>query len=394
VSSEAPVRPDRDQSSRPVSVGFLCSEYPSFQSEHGGIGSFVQTLARALVESGHRATVFGFGDRDEDSTDAGVQLRLMRRRGGLSSVRMMQSRLHRALIADEIDVAESAESEAHCLPGGRRTIVRFHGSHHFWCATLGQPKRYGRLLLEQIAVRRAWGLCAVSQFAADVTRHSMGLGARPIEVLSNPVDTAVFAPRPGTIVDGSILFVGSIMEKKGVRALCASMEHVLRRHPEARLSLAGRDIAGPHGEGTLREDIGRGLSDQVRTSIRFLGARRRGEVSALMASAQVCVFPSRMETQGLVILEAMACGRPVVVTSRGPGPEVLGSNGDCGLLVDPMDPIDIADKLCRILDDGTGADRMGEHGRQRVVEHFSVPICLARNVTFYRRQLRHGSHGH
>lgn len=384
---------DSAPSPRPVSVGFLCSEYPAFQSQHGGIGSFVQTLARALVESGHRATVFGFGARDEDSTDHGVQLRLMRHRGPLSSVRMMQSRLRRALVANGIDVAESAESEAHCLPGGRRTIVRFHGSHHFWCATLDQPKRYGRLLLEQIAVRRAGGLCAVSQFAADVTRDSMGLGSRPIEVLSNPVDTAVFAPRPGTIVAGSIVFVGSIMEKKGVRALCASMEHVLRRHPEARLSLAGRDIAGPHGEATLREDIGRGLSDRVGATIRFLGARHRADVSALMASAQVCVFPSRMETQGLVILEAMACGRPVVVTSRGPGPEVLGPDGDCGLLVDPTDPIDIADKLCRVLDDDARAQRMGERGRQRVVEHFSVPICLARNVTFYRRQLPHGSHG-
>jgi glycosyltransferase involved in cell wall biosynthesis len=372
----------------------LCSEYPSFQPQHGGIGSFVQTLARALVDSGHRATVFGFGERDEDSTDAGVQLRLIRRRGGLTSVRIMQSRLHRALIAGEIDVAESAESEAHCLPGGKRTVVRFHGSHHFWCATLDQPKRYGRLLLEQFAVRRAWGLCAVSQFAADVTRQSMRLGTRPIEVLSNPVDTTVFVPRPGTVAAGSILFVGSIMEKKGVRALCASMEHVLRRHPDARLSLAGRDIAGPHGETTLREDIGRGLSDRVGSAIRFLGARHRGDVSALMASAHVCVFPSRMETQGLVILEAMSCGRPVVVTSRGPGPEVLGPDGDCGLLVDPTDPIDIADKLCRILEDAAGAERMGEHGRRRAVEHFSVPICLERNVTFYRRQLQHGAHGH
>ena len=168
----------------------------------------------------------------------------------------------------------------------------------------------------------------------------------------------------------------------------------LRRHPEARLSLAGRDVPGPHGEATLREDIGSALSDEVRPTTRFLGPLHRAEVSELMASAHVCVFPSHMETQGLVILEAMACGRPVVATSRGPGPEVLGPDGGCGLLVNPMDPVDIADKLCRILDDEVGAERMGQRGRRRVVEHFSVPTCLERNVTFYRRQLESGQHGH
>lgn len=390
MSPVALVRPAPALSSRPVSVGFLCSEYPTFQSQHGGIGSFVQTLARALVAEGHRATVFGFGDRDEDSTDGGVRLHMLRRRGRLSSVRLMQTRLHQAMVSDEIDVAESAESEAHCLPGGPGTIVRFHGSHHFWCATLPQRKHYGRLLLEQIAVRRARGLCAVSQFAADLTRRSMGLGPRPIEVLSNPVDTAVFTPRPATVAKGSILFVGAITEKKGVRELCASMEDVLRRHPDAQLSLVGRDVAGENGVPTLREDISTGLPQHVRHATHFLGARHRSDVSHLMASAHVCVFPSHMETQGIVILEGMACGRPVVATARGPGPEVLGPDGECGLLVNPMDPVDIADKVCRILDDPDAAERMGERGRRRVVEHFSVPTCLSRNLSFYRQQMQHG----
>ena len=109
----------------------------------------------------------------------------------------------------------------------------------------------------------------------------------------------------------------------------------------------------------------------------------------MMASAHVCVFPSHMETQGIVILEAMACGRPVVATSRGPGPEVLGPDGECGLLVNPTDPVDIAEKICRVLDDADMAERMGARGRQRALEHFSLPPCLGRNIAFYDRQLRH-----
>jgi glycosyltransferase involved in cell wall biosynthesis len=93
-----------------------------------------------------------------------------------------------------------------------------------------------------------------------------------------------------------------------------------------------------------------------------------------------------METQGIVILEAMACGRPVVAPRRGPGPEVLGPDGECGLLADPTNPADIADKICRVLDDDEGAKRMGARGRTRAVEHFGLASSLERNVTFYHRQ--------
>jgi glycosyltransferase involved in cell wall biosynthesis len=198
----------------------------------------------------------------------------------------------------------------------------------------------------------------------------------------------VFAPNPGTVVPGSVLFVGAITEKKGVRELCAGMDLVLQRHPGARLSLVGRDIPRPGGV-PLREDIERTLAPAMRSSIHFLGPRPRSEVSRLMASAHVCVFPSHMETQGIVLLEAMACGRPVVASRRGPGAEVLGPDGECGFLADPADPADIAARICRVLDDGEAAGRMGQRGRQRALEQFSLPTCLSRNVTFYRQHLHH-----
>ncbi|MEP6914023.1 MAG: glycosyltransferase family 4 protein [Acidobacteriota bacterium] len=368
-----------------LSVGYVCTEYPVFEPHHGGIGSFVQTLATALVDAGHRPTVYGFSDRAREWTDRGVRLVTLPRIGVWSSIRAMQLRIARDLAGGAIDLAESAESEALCLPGGSGSVVRFHGSHHFWCATLPQRKRYGRLLLEQIAIRRARGLCAVSRFAADVTRRAMRLGTRSIEVLTNPVDTNAFTPRPRSVVPGRVLFVGAITEKKGVRELCASMEQVLERHPEAELQLIGRDI--PAAGGLLRETIERTLSSRVRRSVQFLGPKSRQDVSREMAAAQICAFPSHMETQGIVFVEGMACGRPVIAPSRGPGPEVLGPAGECGLLVDPSDPRDIADKINRLLDDPALGNQMGVRGRQRALAQFSLAPCLERNVEFYARHL-------
>lgn len=372
-----------------LSVGLVCSEYPAFMPQHGGIGSFVHSLAHALVNSGHRATVYGFGEREGTSTDGDVTLQLLRRADFWTTMRSMQSRLAQDLRRGAIDIAEAAEAEAHCLPSRPGTVVRLHGGHHFWCATLPQRKRYGQLALEQYAIRRADGLCAVSQFAADLTRRAMHLRRRPIAVIPNPVDTGLFAPNPAAVTDASILFVGAITEKKGVRELCAAMAGVRRRHPEARLQLVGRDIQRPDGAVPLRVEIERTLAPEVAPAITFVGPRSRPDVARLMAAAHVCVFPSHMETQGIVLLEAMASGRPVVASIRGPGREVLGADGECGFLVDPANPVDIEEKICRVLDDATAAARMGARGRDRAVEHFSLDACLRSNLSFFRDHLYH-----
>ena len=381
MSATAPSAPGRDA----LHGGFVCSEYPAFMPHHGGIGSFVHTMAHALVDDGHAVTVYGFGDRDDDGTDGGVVLHQLERAAAWPAMRKMQRRLAADLAAGTLDLIEAAEAEGHCLPRASGTVVRLHGGHHFWCATLPQPRRFGRSLLEQYALRRASVLCAVSRFAADVTRDAVRLGRRPIEVLSNPVDTSRFTPAPDTVRRGAVLFVGAITEKKGVRELCAAMPAIRRRHPHAQLDLVGRDILRTPSATPLREQILASLPQDEREHVRFLGPKPRHEISALMAAAHVCVFPSHMETQGIVLLEAMAAGRPVVASTRGPCPDVLGADGDCGVLVDPTSPADIADKVSRVLADDALAARMGERGRARAVEQFSLPVCLDRNVAFYRR---------
>lgn len=190
---------------------------------------------------------------------------------------------------------------------------------------------------------------------------------------------------PRSVVSNRILFVGSITEKKGVRELCLSMSQVVRRHPGAELYLVGRDVATGQGGVSFRDEVLRLLDHGTSRHIRFLGGLPRQEVSKMVASAHICVFPSYMETQGIVVAEAMACGRPVVVTRAGPGPDVLGPDGECGWLVDPKDQADIADKICRLLGNGRMCELQGGKGRLRAEDHFSVQSCIDRNIAFYSR---------
>ncbi len=297
----------------------------------------------------------------------------------------MRRRLARDLSAGALDIVEAPESSAHVLPGGFGTVVRMHGSHHFWCKTLDQRVKPMRIVLEQVGIRSAHGLCAVSRFAAELTRDVMRLGRRDIDVLYNPIDTEMFQPRPESVVRNRIVFAGSITEKKGVRELCQSLSRVRRVIPDAELHIAGRDQPGTRGHPSFRKQILESLDGPTRERVRFLGPLPLEDTAALMATAAVCAFPSYMETMGMVIAEAMACGRPVVTTVRGPGPEVLGAEGGCGYLAEPTSPEDIADKMVRVLSEPEKAEEMGRRGRRRAEELFSAKGCLARNVEFYER---------
>lgn len=374
-----------------MKIGFLCSEYPALATEHGGIGSAVEALAHHLVERGHEPVVYGAVAPEADERprdDRGVRVVPVATRGPLD--RMI--RLHRVLAAElaagTIDCVEAAECEAHCLPGGTGSVVRLQGSHHFWCHTLGQPRRWRRLALEQWGLRRADGISAVSRFAAEVTRRAAHLGDREMPVIYNPVDVGRFVPRPETVVDGRILFVGSLVAKKGIRELCLALSRVLARHPEAELVAAGRDTRTADG-GSFRRHVAGLLDPATRSRVRFLDHLPRDQVAALMASATVCAFPSTMETQGIVFAEAMAVGRPVLVTERGPGPEVLGPKppgGESpGLLVNPDDPDDIARALDTVLSDPERAAAMGRAGRRRAEEVFAVDVGVDRFLEFYHR---------
>lgn len=382
-TTAAAARPSRVDG-RKLAVGFLCAEYPSLQPGHGGIGSVVQTLARALVARGHSATVYALRDHEGVSWDEGVKVVAVPRRSAWSAIVTMRRRLRRDFEAGLIQVVDTPECEAHCAPAGVPSIVRMQGSHHFWCATLDQSRRYSRLLLEQWGIRQAHALCAVSTYAAEVTRRAMHLGRRRIEILSNPVDTALFTPRPESVVPNRIVFAGGITEKKGVRELSLAMPAVLARFPDAELILIGRDIPVP-GTPLLRETILQTLDERSRRRVRFLGPLPRPEVSAYMASAHVCVFPSHMETQGIVIAEGLACGRPVITTSAGPGPEMLGADGECGWLVDPRSPDDIASKIVRVLGEADHGERLGRNGRRRADEQFSLTSSMDRNLEFWAR---------
>jgi glycosyltransferase involved in cell wall biosynthesis len=382
---------DPSKATAPLHICFLCNEYPP--GRHGGIGSFVQTLARELVRQGHRASTVGLYPiarpvREEDSGVSVIRIP----EGRIPNLRIASNyfRLQRVLRSlhreRPIDVLEGAE-RSFCLVSPRLPVprlIRMHGGRVYFRLALGQVPDRQSVLEERRSFGVATHLCAVSRFVGESTREWLKLGLRRIPVILNPVDLRIFYPRdPALEEDGLIVYVGTMVEKKGIRQLVEAMPEVAAGYPAARLVAYGNDTSDPATGESFTAMLRRRLAPEVAGRIEFAGPVRRDLLPELMARAAVCVYPSHMEALPIAWVEGLAMGKAVVASQTGPGPEVV-ENGVSGLLANPHDPGSIAAALLRVLPDRGLRDRLGKAARERAERLFSLDRLVHENVAFYR----------
>ncbi len=120
----------------------------------------------------------------------------------------------------------------------------------------------------------------------------------------------------------------------------------------------------------------------IAQAVRFLGFRT--DAGVLMQLMDVFILPSRMESVGLVLLEAMAAGRPIVATTVGAIPEYVDHDGG-GLLVPPDDPAALAGAIQRLLDDPAWRERLGAAGRARARERYALDRMIDQTIRLYCR---------
>lgn len=371
-------------------VCFLCNEYPP--GPHGGVGSFTQTLARALARHGHQVTAIGLYPRERagEENDEGVRvLRLPHAELPGTGIVVNSARLRGALNQlhqqSPIDVIEGPEISLAVIPKNFPAVkvIRMNGGHQFFAATLGEQPRRWRSWLERRSFAHANDLCAVSKYVAETTRQLLHLGNQPIEILPNPVDTDRFQPQsPELEEEGLILFIGTVCEKKGVRQLVQAMPQIVAAESHARLWIAGRDWKDPQTGESFIERLRALIPEALTDKIVFKGRIEHAELPSIMAKASICVYPSHMEAMPLAWLEGLAMGKAIVASQTGPGPEAI-EDGVSGLLCNPHNPASIAEKIIPLLKNNELRRRLGEQARQRAVNLFSVETLTERNEKFY-----------
>jgi glycosyltransferase involved in cell wall biosynthesis len=226
-----------------------------------------------------------------------------------------------------------------------------------WYGFLGMQMKVARQLPRHLTVSENSRKDIVAQMGVDIdTLHIVPVG----------VDQRQFRPLPHVArVPGRLMTTASAdVPLKGLTYLIEALAKVRTERPDAHLVVIGR----PRHKSAVPQQIERlGLQG----AIEFVSGVSDERIVELYAEAEVAVIPSLYEGFSLPAVEAMACGLPLVTTTGGALPEVVGAPGESAMLVPPGDPGALATQIAAVLDDEGLRRRLADGGRRRVLDRFT-----------------------
>ena len=259
-----------------------------------------------------------------------------------------------------------------------RSLAYYRRNYQDWLA------RWAYYALARLGERRAYGrldvLLANSRYTAGVIAAQFPELAGRTRVVYKSVDSRRFAPALARrATQGAhpprLLVVGGNLQRKGVPDLIRAAPTVLLTCPQAEFWIAGQDPAI-----AALQALARRLG--VEAHFHFSGQRTQAELVELYSQADVFVMPSLDEALGVVFLEAMSAGTPVIGSTAGGIPEII-QDGHNGLLTPPSDPPALAGAILRLLGDPALQDRLRQAGLE-TARRFSVEKMMGETYSIYQ----------
>jgi glycogen(starch) synthase len=385
-----------------MKVAFITFEYPPFVQ--GGAGIYAHNLTKELARLGHEVHVITGkatgGERE--SVEAGVFVH----RIGLLNKPFLAAVSFWFSLRKDFASLENQAGGFDIVHGnglsdfslGQRTVSspRVITIHHLTSTTLralgaSLAKRVRNVrgesgissFIEPLCIRRASRVIAVSQFTKQDIISVYGIpesrieviyhGARPENYVFPEENKLRFRSSLGIESQPMILFVGRLVPRKGVDILLRALPQVIREM-DVRLVLAGSGNQRDYQQ--LAQSLG--ISDKVI----FLGHVPDDTLSLLHSSCDLFVLPSRLEGLGIVIIEAMAAGKPIIATNAGGIPELIES-GKNGILIEIGEEKELASAIIQMLGDKSLSRAIGENNREKVRERYSWEVAARQAERLY-----------
>ncbi|HXZ82607.1 MAG TPA: glycosyltransferase family 4 protein [Acidimicrobiales bacterium] len=248
-----------------------------------------------------------------------------------------------------------------------------------WTRAVSLRRWYGFAAMQSRVARRIPRILTVSQSSRRDIVRDIGVAPERIAVVPLGVDPACWRPMPSVArVPGRIMTTTSAdVPLKGLVHLLEALAKLRTERDDAHLVVVGQ----PRAAGPVVAAIERfGLA----AAVRFVSGEPDARLAERYAEASVAVVPSLYEGFSLPAIEAMACGVPLVATTGGALPEVVGPDGDAALSVPPGDAGVLAAAVGRILEEPALARRLGAAGRERVLARFSWDRVAQATLEEYR----------
>jgi glycosyltransferase involved in cell wall biosynthesis len=373
---------------------------------YGGIPRVVTALARGLANGGHRVVVATTDAGDADArlpatattSDAGVEVRGFRNLSNRAAYRWQWfqprglGRFLRQLLRETAPGVDIAHLHGcHHLPGAiaarelRRAGVPYVLTPNGTGPRI-ERRRAAKWVFDHTLGRAVLPGAALVTAVSEAERRqllAMGVPAGKLRLLPNPLDLdelatpparGAFRARWGLGGAPVVLYLGMLTPRKGVDVLIEAFAHA--QLPGARLVIAGND----RGVGAALRRRAHELN--VNGATTFTGLLRGDERLAALTDADVVVYPSRDEAFGLVPLESLLCGTPVVVSDDHGCGEVIAAVGG-GLRVPPGDAAALAAALREVLGNAERWRREAAAVAGRVRERFGADVVCARLEQIY-----------
>lgn len=390
---------------RPLRLGLCSNEFGSEGA--GGVATYTLHLARALSARGNDVVVFRSGKTRCHIKEAGFdvvdvsparEIATSYPTALLDAVRGASERF--GLVGFDVIEAPLWSGEASALGVARvAPIVLRLETPSAIVNQISAATDRGALMseaMERLSLSYATGVIAISQAIARKVEAVYGARletpSRRAAVIPLGLPDVAEIPLARTAAprgDGPcFLFVGRLEARKGILELADAFARVIQKSPSAALWIAGEDnsahdgFANANGRGYQDHIVDR-LGQDVAGRVRFFGKVTEAVKNRLIAQCDVVVMPSLYESFGLVLLEAMRLGRPLVATHVGGIPEVV-EDGVCSLLVPPQSSADLAIAMERLGADASLRRRLGAAARARFETDFLIDRCAERTERFYR----------
>lgn len=358
----------------------------------GGVTEHIKHLDRELQRLGHSVTIIAPSTTEADDLEDNIikvsdAVWSVPWSGSVARLTLspnVYQRVKHILAEGQFDIVHVHEPTVPILP---LAVLRHShsvniGTFHAYRETAHLGYEYGKSFLDPF-LDRLDGRIAVSAAARDyIAQYFPG----DYTIIPNGVDVERFGgatvePLP-SLQDGklNILFVGRLEVRKGFRYLLRAFPYIKSAVPEARLVVVGaynKEDRAPF----LRYCRTHRLRD-----VKFIGYAETSELPRYYRSAHVFVSPATgFESFGIVLLEAMAAGAPVVASDIA-GYRSVVTHGQNGLLVSPADPIAIADAVIHLLQNPMVRERLSQAGRVTVAQ-YAWPVVAGKIVQYYQQQL-------
>lgn len=379
-------------------IAFLTPEYPHEKTGHSaGIGSSIKNLVQALVKNKYKITVFVYAQKsNEIFNDHGVNIHLISDKKYIFGKwyfyrKHINSYINIIIQQEQISIIEAPDwtGITAFMKFPVPLVIRFHGSDTYFCHLENRKQKHKNYFFEKRAIDKAAAFIAPTAYAGKVSKEVFNIKNKNIKTIHYGLDLNKFETiATDFFEDGLILYIGTIIRKKGVLELPAILNEVVKKYSKAHLVMIGGDASdietGSDSTWSLMEQTLKHFSTPL--EVTYLGKVPYQKVQVYIKKAHVCVFPTYAETLGMVTIESMAMQKAVVNSNIGWAQELIIDHKS-GFLVHPSNHKEFASKIVEVLANDKLRSTIGLNARKRVENVFDINKKVNENIAFYKTLL-------